>query len=107
MKPSDSDSNNLELTAIYEISDALTSSVVLEDVMNKVMTILHQKMGMERGTLTLLDPKTGELSIEVGYGLGPEQIERGRYRVGEGITGKVVAAGEPIVVPNVGKEPQS
>lgn len=105
MKPSDSDSNNLELTAIYEISDALTSSVILEEVMNKVMTLLHQKMGMERGTLTLLDPRTGELAIEVGYGLGPEEIGRGRYRVGEGITGKVVAAGEPIVVPNVGKEP--
>ncbi|MBI3307116.1 MAG: nif-specific transcriptional activator NifA [Candidatus Omnitrophica bacterium] len=100
-----SNHSGLELTAIYEISNALTSSVVLEEVMNKVMTILHQKMGMERGTLTLLDPKTSELFIEVGYGLGPEQIERGRYRVGEGITGKVVAAGEPIVVPNVGEEP--
>lgn len=94
-----------ELTALYEISNAVSSSLDLEDVTHKVMTILHQKMGMERGTLTLLDAKTQELIIEVAHGLDKAEIGRGRYRVGEGITGKVVAAGEPIVVPNVGDEP--
>lgn len=94
-----------ELTALYEISSAISSSLDLEEVMHKVMDILHQKMGMERGTLTLLDTKTQELAIEVAHGLKEEEIERGRYRIGEGITGKVVAAGEPIVVPNVGNEP--
>lgn len=93
------------LQALYEISKAITSSLDLEAVMNRVLPTLHEKMGMERGTLTLLDSQTGDLMIEVGHGLQKEQIERGRYRVGEGITGKVVAAGEPIVVPNVGKEP--
>ncbi len=43
--------------------------------------------------------------IEVARGLSEQEIERGRYRVGEGITGKVVAAGEPVAVPNVGNEP--
>lgn len=95
----------LEMTALYEISKAITSTLNLEEVMKQVIHILHDKLGMERGTLTLLDMKTGELMIEVAHGLEKEQIERGRYRIGEGITGKVVAAGEPIVVPNVGKEP--
>ena len=31
--------------------------------------------------------------------------KKGRYKVGEGITGKVVEAGEPIAVPNIGEEP--
>jgi len=74
-------------------------------VMNKVLGILHQKMGMERGTLTLLDSKTNELIIQLAHGLDKEEIERGRYQIGEGVTGKVVAAGEAMVVPNVGKEP--
>lgn len=93
------------LRALYEISKAITSSLDLEEVTQRVMSLLHGKMGMERGTLTLLDATTGNLMIEVAHGLQKEQIERGRYRIGEGITGKVVAAGEPIVVPNVGKEP--
>ncbi len=94
-----------EITTLYEISKAINSSLDLEGVMNQVMKILHGTMGMERGTLTLLDSRTNELIIELAHGLEKEEIRRGRYRIGEGITGKVVAAGEPIVVPNVGDEP--
>lgn len=94
-----------ELSTLYEISQALNSRLDLEAVMNQVLEVLHQKMGMERGTLTLLDPEKRELFIQVAHGLEKEEIERGRYQIGEGITGKVVAAGEPIVVPNVGNEP--
>jgi Nif-specific regulatory protein len=95
----------LELTALYEISKAINSSLDLEKITRSVLEILHEKMGMERGTLTLLDSRTRDLIIEVAHGLGRQEIERGRYRIGEGITGKVVEAGEPIVVPNVGNEP--
>ena len=95
----------VELSVLYEISQALTSSSDLENVMSRVMDILHEKMGMERGTLTLVDTRNGDLAVEVARGLERKQIERGRYRIGEGITGKVVQAGEPIVVPNVGDEP--
>jgi len=94
-----------ELAALAEISKAISSSLDLAAVMQSILDILHQYLGMERGTITLLDPNTNELSIEVACGLDLKEIKRGRYKIGEGITGKVVAAGEPIVVPNVGKEP--
>ncbi len=94
-----------ELSTLYEISKALNSSARLEESMSKILAVLHEKMGMERGTLTLLDDQTQELAIEVAHGLDQKAIHRGRYRVGEGITGKVVETGEPIVVPNVGDNP--
>lgn len=94
-----------ELTALTEISKAITSSLDLKTVMQNILNILHEHLGMERGTLTLLDSGTKELAIQVACGLDLEEIKRGRYKIGEGITGKVVAAGAPIVVPNVGKEP--
>jgi len=94
-----------EMTALYEISRAISSTLDLQTVMNEIMRVLHEKMGMERGTLTLLDTETNELFIEVGYGLGKDAIRRGRYMVGEGITGRVVAAGKPMVIPDVGSEP--
>ena len=94
-----------ELAALTEIAKAISSSFNLETVTQNILSILHDQLGMERGTITLLDPETNELSIEVARGLRFEEIKRGRYKIGEGITGKVVAAGEPIVVPNVGKEP--
>ncbi len=94
-----------ELSALSEISTAISASLNLEKVITNILDILHEQLGMERGTITLLDPETNELSIEVASGLDLEEIKRGRYKIGEGITGKVVAAGEAIVVPNVGKEP--
>ena len=93
------------MKALTEVSRAISSSLNLEKVMKSVLNILHDELRMERGTISLLDPVTKELSIEVACGLDLEEIKRGRYKIGEGITGKVVAAGEPIVVPNVGKEP--
>ncbi|MCB9799337.1 MAG: nif-specific transcriptional activator NifA [Candidatus Omnitrophica bacterium] len=94
-----------DLTVLHEIGKTLGSSNDLKLVIRQIMGILHEKMGMERGTVTLLDDQTKELFIQDAYGLDEEEIKRGRYLLGEGITGKVVAAGEPFVVPNVGNEP--
>lgn len=105
MKKNQSSSPDKEFAALTKISKAISSSVQLETVIQHILNILHDELGMERGTITLLDPQTKELNIEVAVGLDLAEIKRGRYKMGEGITGKVVAAGEAIVVPNVGKEP--
>ncbi|MCX5725714.1 MAG: sigma 54-interacting transcriptional regulator [Candidatus Saganbacteria bacterium] len=60
---------------------------------------------MQRGTITLVDPRTNELHIEVAHGLTKAEKERGRYKIGEGITGKVVESGQPMVIPDIGEEP--
>ena len=99
------DQKVLELTALYEISKAFALSLDLNVASTKIMNILSSVLGMRRGTLTLLHPETGELVIEVAHGLTREEIDRGRYRVGEGITGKVMAMGEPMVVPDIDQEP--
>jgi Nif-specific regulatory protein len=62
-------------------------------------------MGMGRGTLALLNRDTGEISIEVAHGLSASQQQRGRYRPGEGVTGKVVQSGKPVVVPRISEDP--
>ncbi len=94
-----------ELTALTKISEVISSTLDLKTVLQNILDTLHLHLGMERGTIALLDPETSEVAIQVACGLDLEEIKRGRYKIGEGITGKVVAAGEPIVVPNVGKEP--
>ena len=60
---------------------------------------------MNNGTVTIVNPTTGELEIEVAHGITAEARKRGRYKLGEGITGKVVVTGEPILVPQIGEEP--
>jgi Nif-specific regulatory protein len=94
-----------ELTLLYKITRQLASSLELSDCLGSVMTILAKERGMENGTVTVVNPLTGKLEIEVAHGISPAARKRGKYRVGEGITGRVVATGDPIIIPHIGEEP--
>jgi Nif-specific regulatory protein len=62
-------------------------------------------LGMQRGTFMMRDPGSSRLSIVAAHGMTREEITRGKYKVGEGIVGRVVSTGSPIVVPSIGEEP--
>ncbi len=94
-----------EVSALYEVARTLGSSLDIKDTSQKAFAILHKLLGLNRGTLVLKDFETGEYSIWAAYGLTKKEIERGRYRVGEGVTGKVLETGQPMIVPDIGKEP--
>ncbi len=94
-----------EVETLYDVSAALASDQPLRDRLYRILAILAQRLGMTRGTVSVVSPYADEVRVEVSYGLTPEEARRGRYRIGEGVTGRVVATGEPIVVPNVGREP--
>lgn len=103
---SDKDSRKVsELSALYEVSKTLGSSLDVKETSQKAFLILHKLLGLNRGTLVLRDGDGGGYSIWAAYGLTESEIERGRYKVGEGVTGKVLATGLPVVVPDIGKEP--
>nr|WP_309474807.1 sigma 54-interacting transcriptional regulator [Dissulfurirhabdus thermomarina] len=85
---------------------ALVAAADLKAALREVMEILAARMGMSRGTVTIVNPRTGALEIEVAHGLSAEARRRGRYRIGEGITGQVVATGKPLVVPRISEEPR-
>jgi Nif-specific regulatory protein len=94
-----------ELLLLFQISQVLDRSMDLREVVGPVLEAIGEHMGMVRGTLTLLNRKSGEILIEAAQGLSDSQMERGRYKRGEGVTGKVVATGQPAVVPHISEEP--
>lgn len=94
-----------ELDLLYEITATLTTPGALPRSLQQVLQIVASRMGMRRGTITILNPDTAELQIEVAHGLTAEARRRGRYKLGEGITGRVVETGQPAVVPRVSQEP--
>ena len=93
------------LACLYEITKHLASAHNLQQCLEKIMEILARTKDMNSGTVTIVNPTTGELEIEVAHGISAEARRRGRYKIGEGITGKVVVTGEPILVPQIGEEP--
>ncbi len=94
-----------ELSLLFEISRILDESVNLKEVIYPVLREIDDRMGLQNGTITLLNRNTGELNIETAYGLSDTQQKRGKYRVGEGITGRVVETGQPVIIPNISEEP--
>src|SRR5881397_140257 len=79
-----------ELAVLTEIGQVLSSTLDLREVFGKMMQIISDKLNMHRGTLILLDESTGRLRTEAALGLTDEEIARGKYALGEGITGNVV-----------------
>ena len=94
-----------ELALLFDISMALDRSMDIREVAQPILEALAEQMGMSRGTLTLLNRETGEISVAAAHGLSASQAERARYRVGEGVTGKVIQTGRAAVVPRISEEP--
>src|ERR1700689_1030637 len=94
-----------ELAILMEIGRILSSTLDLRESFQKMMQIISEKLDMRRGALVMLDESTGRLRTEAAVGLTPEEMERGKYALGEGITGNVVATGKARIIPDMRSEP--
>ncbi|MDB5331795.1 MAG: Fis family transcriptional regulator, partial [Phycisphaerales bacterium] len=98
-------STDQELSILTDIGRLLSSTLELRAAFGQVMQIISDKLSMRRGTLVLLDESSGRLRTEAAIGLTPEEMERGKYAIGEGITGNVVANGRARIILDVRNEP--
>ncbi|HEX2966797.1 MAG TPA: sigma 54-interacting transcriptional regulator [Syntrophorhabdaceae bacterium] len=94
-----------ELKLLLEISRKLSESLDLKSVLRPILEMTSRHMGIQRGMLTILNRRNGEIVVEEAYGLRPEERAKGKYRMGEGITGRVIITGEPAIIPKISDEP--
>src|SRR2546423_1652397 len=94
-----------ELSILIDIGRILSSTLELRAAFGQIMQIISDKLDMHRGALVLLDESTGRLRTEAAVGMTPDEIDRGKYALGEGITGNVVATGRPRIIPDLRAEP--
>ncbi len=90
---------------VLEISKILFNldqpSVLLDDILG-----LLRKRGLDYAAVKIADPTTEEIIIRYAAGLTAEERQRGRYKIGEGITGTVVKTGEPILIKRIVDDPR-
>jgi Nif-specific regulatory protein len=94
-----------EISCLYEISNAIYASLDLKKSLFKVLDLMAEHLEMNRGSIAILNSETSEIHIEVAHGMSPTAKSKGRYKLGEGITGRVIETGRPIAVPEIGDEP--
>ena len=94
-----------EITLLHEISKVLTEYLDLEKSLYNVLNILSSSMNMVRGMISILNPVKNEIKIEVAHGISRSAMERGKYKLGEGVVGKVIESGKSIVIEKISNEP--
>ena len=94
-----------ELLVVQEAARLITRSTDPMPAVQGILRLLSQLLGLNRGRVLLPNGEGGALAIEYAYGLTGEERERGRYQIGEGITGRVYQTGQLALIQDIDDEP--
>ncbi len=110
-----------------EVMRLVGKSLAPEVVLREMLHLISELLGLNRGRIVLAD-FVGDIALEgladrkpgarspghagtassirYAYGLTKTEMARGRYGPGEGITGRVLATAQPIIVQDIDAESQ-
>jgi Nif-specific regulatory protein len=103
--PADENLTAQEALLIRECIRLTGRSLEPERVIREMLHLLSELLGLNRGRVVMPDAESGQLVIRHTYGLTREEMARGRYAPGEGITGRCMATGETLIVQDIDAEP--
>ncbi len=95
-----------ELTALYGVCQAISSSLDLTQVLNDVMDEIIRLTGAERAFLMLVEPETGELEFRAARNVDRETIASSSFEISRGIVRQVATTGQPVVTTNAQMDPR-
>lgn len=93
------------LPLLSEVSKVVSSDGSLSKTLKVVLDLLQKHLQVVRAMISLYDASCDQIFIHESLGLTEDEIAKGVYYPGEGITGKVVESGKPIIVPIIADEP--
>ena len=99
----DGSNEGRRLSTFLEVSHTLAAATSYKSALGQVLGVLQRHHHIIRATVSLLGAD-GEIEVVAAEGPGVGKADA-KFRVGEGITGRVVQSGKPIVVPRVSREP--
>ena len=78
-----------DLLVVQEAARVITRAADPQPAIYAILRILSQLLGLNRGRVLLPCAQSEDvLKVEYAYGLTRQEIERGSYAIGEGVTGK-------------------
>lgn len=94
------------LEVLLQVSGVLGKHADIKLFFEEVIKILADKLGVRRAAIYLYDPVTNELAVAASLNYSPEEISRGRYSPGEGVTGKAFKQRRVIAIADINSDPQ-
>ncbi len=97
----------IELDALYQVSQVLSRSLNLHDTLTELLQVLHEIAGMQRGMVSLLEPDSDALLVSAAYHEAPQPAAKPiRYEPGEGVVGAIIERGASMVIACIADEPR-
>src|SRR4029077_11179086 len=94
-----------KIAILYDASQAILSTFDLDEVLNRILTIIRDFFQLQNGAVLLMD-KSGE-ELQVRAHLGRSNLDVG-YRIpkGKGLTWAAAETKRPVYAPDVTKDPR-
>ncbi|MBA7667020.1 hypothetical protein ES703_75105 [subsurface metagenome] len=100
-------SNEKRLATLNAVSNMLSRSFELEEVLRSALDMVMEVMEIEVALIFFLDEEAQELKLMAYEGVS-EKFARNmdRMKLGEGFNGRVAVTGQPLVVENFPRDPR-
>jgi GAF domain-containing protein len=87
-----------ELEALYSADEALHQSLRLDEVPQALVEVAADVLEADKSLVLVWNSKREQLVVSAARGFGSEALPHIVFAPGEGITGRAVEDGEPIIV---------
>lgn len=95
----------VQLHTLSEVSQAITSNLYLEELLQLFVNMTAQTMGYKICTVMLVDAEKGELVIKATQAASKEYTAKRNLKIGESVSGRAVAEVRTITVPDLQHDP--
>jgi len=94
------------IESIREISTWVSSIQDIDQILELIIVTAARMMNARASSLLLLDKKTKRLYFKVATGEKRDAVKKFEVGLGQGIAGYVAQKGEPLLIPDVNKDPR-
>jgi len=94
-----------QIETLSKVSEAITSSLYLEDILKLIVTVTAEVMNSKICSLMMLDEKTKTLTVKATQSMSEAYNKKPSLKLGEGIAGKAALKTRPTIIKDVKKDP--
>ena len=94
----------LELYTLYNVSRTLSASLQVSELFELVVGLIRESLNVDQYCLMFLDKELQKLQIRASHGMPEEILNRGEIRVSDGVSGRVVSSGKPLLINDISQE---
>ena len=90
--------------ALHQAALTISSSLELDQVLQSVVKSITEAMEVKACAVRLLDPRTGQLQFNAGYGLSGDYLAKGPVDVEHSPIDSEALRGAPVIIPDVAED---